>query len=249
MLNKKEKKSLIKNNNFYYTLRLNSYLANSGISSRRKSDIFIKKGMVKVNDKVIKDFNIRVSNKDRVVFDGNYIYPEKKVYIILNKPKKFLTTTKNEKYRKNIMDLLPKSINKRIYPVGRLDYNTTGILLITNDGYLSEKLTHPRYNLKKIYNVILNRKLHNIDKEKILKGIRLNEGIAKVDKILIKNENEIIIELHIGWNRIIRRIFQKLNYKIIELDRIFFCGINKNNVKIGEWRFLKKHEINMLKTI
>lgn len=249
MFNKQEKKSLIKNNNLNYTLRLNSYLANSGISSRRKSDIFIKKGMVKVNDKIVKDFNIRVSNKDRVIFNGNYIYPEKKVYIILNKPKRFLTTTKNEKYRKNIMDLIPKNINKRMYPVGRLDYNTTGILLITNDGYLSEKLIHPRYKMKKIYNIILDRKLNIIDKEKILKGIRLNEGNAIIDKLLIKNENEVIIELHIGWNRIIRRIFKKLNYKIIELDRIFFCGINKNNIKIGEWRFLKKHEINMLKMI
>lgn len=245
MSNNKEKRI----NNFDCTFRLNSYLANSGISSRRKADIFIKKGMVKINGKIVKDFNIRVSNKDRVNFDGNDIYPEKKVYILLNKPKKFLTSTKNEKCRKSIMNLIPKNINKRIYPVGRLDYNTTGILLITNDGYLAEKLTHPRYNGKKIYHVILDRKLNNIDKEKILKGIKLNEGNAIVDKLFIKNKNEIIIELHIGWNRIIRRIFKKLNYKIIELDRIFFCGINKNNIKIGEWRFLKKKEINILKMI
>lgn len=243
------KKKIIPKNKIDDTLRLNSYLANSGISSRRKADLFIKKGMIKINGKIVKDFNIRVAKNDIVNFNGDYISPQEKVYIILNKPKKFLTTTKNEKYRKNIMDLIPKNINKRIYPVGRLDYNTTGILLITNDGFLSEKLTHPRYNCKKIYHVILDRKLNNIDKKKILKGIKFHEGTAIVDNLLIKKETEIIIELHIGWNRIIRRIFSKLNYKIIELDRIFFCGINKNNIKIGEWRFLKKKEINMLKMI
>lgn len=229
------------------TLRLNSYLANSGISSRRKADIFIKKGMVQINGKIVKNFNIRVSNQDRVNFDGTDIYPEKKVYILLNKPKNFLTSTKKEKYRNNIMDLIPKNINTRIYPVGRLDYNTTGILLLTNDGYLSEKLTHPRYQCKKIYHVILNKNLNNRDKNKILEGIILTEGKAKVDNLFIKNKNEVIIELHIGWNRIIRRIFNKLNYEILELDRILFCGINKNNLKIGKWRFLEQKEILMLK--
>lgn len=235
--------------NLNVTFRLNSYLANSGISSRRKADIFIKKGMVKINGKIVKDFNIRVGNKDIVHFDGKKIYPEKKVYILLNKPKRYLTSTKNEKYRQNVMDLIPKNISKRIYPVGRLDYNTTGILLITNDGDLSVKLTHPRYNVKKIYYVLLNRQLQNIDKDKILKGIRFNEGTATVDNIFIQKENEVIIELHIGWNRIIRRIFSKLKYKILELDRIFLCGIKKNNLKIGEWRFLNKKEISMLKII
>lgn len=231
-------------------IRLNSYISYSGIASRRNADKLIKSGLIKVNNKIITDYGIKVTYNDKIKFKEKYIYPEKKIYIVLNKPKGLISTTKDEKNRKTIINLIPKYlVKKRIYPIGRLDRNTTGIILISNDGHLCKKLIHPKYNIKKIYHVILNKNLSFFKLKKIQNGIFLSEGkviIDHIDYLNYKKKNEIILTLHIGWNRIIKRIFNKINYQVIKLNRISFGGITNINMKIGEWRFLKKQEINFL---
>lgn len=234
------------------TIRLNKYIANSGICSRREADELITQGLVEVNGKVTTEMGYQVEKKDRVVFDGHSITPEKPVYVLLNKPKGYISTTKDEKARKTVMDLVANASPYRTFPVGRLDRQTTGVILLTNDGHLTKKLTHPSFNLKKIYHVTLDRKLSNADLQQIREGVRLEEGIAEVDHVSFiegKPKNEVGIELHIGWNRVVRRIFKKLGYEVETLDRVMFAGLTKKNIKRGHWRILTELEVNNLKML
>ena len=234
------------------SIRLNKYIANSGICSRREADELITQGLVEVNGKVVTEMGYQVQKTDRVVFDGQNITPEKPVYVLLNKPKGYISTTKDEKARKTVMDLTANASPYRIFPVGRLDRQTTGVILLTNDGHLTKKLTHPSFNMRKIYHVTLDRKLSTEDLRSIADGIRLEEGVAEVDSISYiegKPKNEIGIEIHIGWNRVIRRIFQKLGYEVEALDRVMFAGLTKKNIKRGHWRLLTEQEVNNLKML
>ncbi|MDY3318496.1 pseudouridine synthase [Riemerella anatipestifer] len=234
------------------TIRLNKYIANSGICSRREADELIQQGLVEINGKVVTELGYQVQKTDKVVFDGQSITPEKPVYVLLNKPKGYISTTKDEKARKTVMDLTANASPYRIFPVGRLDRQTTGVILLTNDGHLTKKLTHPSFNIKKIYHVTLDRKLTGEDMAAIAKGIRLEEGVAEVDNISYidgKPKNEIGIEIHIGWNRVIRRIFQRLGYEVEALDRVMFAGLTKKNIKRGHWRILTELEVNNLKML
>lgn len=234
------------------TIRLNKYIANSGICSRRQADELIKQGIVTVNGKVITEMGYQVQKTDKVVFDGQNLTPEKPVYVLLNKPKGYISTTNDEKMRKTVVDLVANASPYRLYPVGRLDRSTTGVILLTNDGYMTKKLTHPSFQVKKIYHVTLDRKLSMEDMKAIAEGIRLEEGIAQVDSISYiegKPKNEIGIEIHIGWNRVIRRIFQRLGYEVEALDRVMFAGLTKKNIKRGHWRILTELEVNNLKML
>ena len=234
------------------TIRLNKYIANSGICSRREADELITQGLVQVNGKVVTEMGYQVQKTDKVIFDGQGITPEKPVYVLLNKPKGYISTTKDEKARKTVMDLVANASPYRVFPVGRLDRSTTGVILLTNDGHLTKKLTHPSFNMKKIYHVTLDRKLDRADLNTIAEGIRLEEGVAEVDSISYidgKPKNEIGIEIHIGWNRVVRRIFQKLGYEVEALDRVMFAGLTKKNIKRGHWRILTELEVNNLKML
>lgn len=234
------------------TIRLNKYIANSGICSRREADDLITQGLVEVNGKVVTEMGYQVQKSDKVVFDGQNITPEKPVYILLNKPKGYISTTKDDKARKTVMDLVANASPYRVFPVGRLDRSTTGVILLTNDGHMTKKLTHPSFDAKKIYHVTLDKKLTSEDMKLIAEGIRLEEGIATVDQISFiegKPRNEIGIEIHIGWNRVIRRIFQRLGYEVEALDRVMFAGLTKKNIKRGHWRILSELEVNNLKML
>ena len=194
----------------------------------------------------------QVQKTDRVVFDGQSITPEKPVYVLLNKPKGYISTTKDEKARKTVMDLVANASPYRLFPVGRLDRQTTGLILLTNDGHLTKKLTHPSFGVKKIYHVILDRKLSVEDLRTIADGVRLEEGVAEVDSISYiegKPKNEVGIEIHIGWNRVVRRIFKKMSYEVEALDRVIFAGLTKKNIKRGHWRILTEMEVNNLKML
>lgn len=234
------------------TIRLNKYIANSGICSRREADDLINQGLVEVNGKVVTEMGYQVEKTDKVVFDGHGITPEKPVYILLNKPKGYISTTKDDKARKTVMDLVANASPYRVFPVGRLDRSTTGVILLTNDGHMTKKLTHPSFDAKKIYHVTLDKKLTNEDMKLIVEGIRLEEGVAVVDQISFiegKPKNEIGMEIHIGWNRVIRRIFQRLGYEVEALDRVMFAGMTKKNIKRGHWRILTDLEVNTLKML
>lgn len=235
------------------TIRLNKYIANAGICSRREADEFIKTGLAQVNGKVVTEMGYKVQPGDVVKFDGKTLSAEKNVYILLNKPKGFITTTKDEKDRKTVMDLIANATTARVFPVGRLDRATTGLLLFTNDGYLTKKLTHPSHSVRKIYHVKLNKKVTHADLDEIKKGIRLiPEGVAVVDNVSFiegKPHTEVGIEIHIGWNRVVRRIFEKLGYEIESLDRVSFGGLTKKNLKRGDWRKLDEKEVSFLKML
>ena len=234
------------------TIRLNKYIANSGICSRREADELITQGLVEVNGKVVTEMGYQVQKTDRVVFDGQSITPEKPVYVLLNKPKGYISTTKDEKARKTVMDLVANASPYRLFPVGRLDRQTTGLILLTNDGHLTKKLTHPSFGVKKIYHVTLDRKLSVEDLRTIADGVHLEEGVAEVDSISYiegKPKNEIGIEIHIGWNRVVRRIFKKMGYEVEALDRVIFAGLTKKNIKRGHWRILTEMEVNNLKML
>ena len=234
------------------TIRLNKYIANSGICSRREADELITQGLVEVNGKVVTEMGYQVQKTDRVVFDGQSITPEKPVYVLLNKPKGYISTTKDEKARKTVMDLVANASPYRLFPVGRLDRQTTGLILLTNDGHLTKKLTHPSFEVKKIYHVTLDRKLSVEDLRTIADGVRLEEGVAEVDSISYiegKPKNEVGIEIHIGWNRVVRRIFKKMGYEVEALDRVIFAGLTKKNIKRGHWRILTEMEVNNLKML
>ncbi|AER40812.1 MAG: pseudouridine synthase [Flavobacteriales bacterium] len=231
----------IKKNDF---IRLNHYLSNSGISSRREADKLIQSGIIEVNGKSISKLGTIIHMNDVITINGNRIKNKKKIYILLNKPKGFITSTHDPFNRKTVMNLIPNFSDYRIYPVGRLDRSTTGVLLLTNDGSITEKLTHPKYNIKKVYHVVLNKNIHDNDIHKIKKGkIFLHEGRVKVD-FIYKKKNKVKIGLHIGWNRVIKRIFKKLNYEVIQIDRINFGGFNKKNLNRGNWCFLNKKEVD-----
>lgn len=230
-------------------MRLNRYLANSGVSSRREADEFIKMGLVTVNGKTITEMGYQVQPGDIVKHEGKMLRAEKPVYILMNKPKGFLTTTRDPDDRNTVMQIIGSAVKERIYPVGRLDRNTTGLLLLTNDGALTEQLSHPSYNVKKIYKVELDRPLSRTDFEKIGQGVQLEEGRAMVDDIAIVSEDAktVGLEIHIGWNRVVRRIFESLEYQVVKLDRTIYAGLDKKDLSRGQWRFLKEEEVIRLK--
>lgn len=209
----------------------------------------IRKGLISVNGVTITEMGHKVKQGDVVRYEDKVLKAEKPVYILLNKPKGFITTTSDPKERKTVMNLVANACRERLYPVGRLDRNTTGLLLLTNDGDLAEKLTHPSHNTKKIYKVELDRPLTKNDFQKIMEGVRLEEGKAIVDDLAITSDDKktVGIELHIGWNRIVRRIFESLDYEVRKLDRVVFAGLDKKDLPRGEWRFLKPEEIIRLK--
>lgn len=230
-------------------IRLNKFIANSGVGSRREADELIKMGLVTVNGQTITEMGHKVKITDEVRYEGKKLKAEKPVYILLNKPKGFITTTDDPQERNTVMNLVANAGKERIYPVGRLDRNTTGLLLLTNDGDLADKLTHPSYNVKKIYKVELDKPLTKNDFIKIKEGVHLEEGKAIVDDLaVVGDDNQTIgIELHIGWNRIVRRIFESLGYEVVKLDRVVYAGLDKKDLARGQWRFLKPEEIVTLK--
>jgi len=235
---------------FSFPARLNKYLAHAGIASRREADELIEQGFVTVNGQVVKEMGYKVQERDVVKFKNNIIRPEKKVYILLNKPKDYITTTDDEKDRKTVMDLILNATQSRVYPVGRLDRHTTGLLLLTNDGELAQKLTHPSFEAKKVYLCVLNKPLKLEDMKKIAGGVGLEEGIAKIDAIEYadpQDKKRIGIELHIGWNKVVRRIFEALGYEVRQLDRVYYAGLTKKDLPRGKWRYLGEKEIIRLK--
>ena len=238
--NKKESEDLI---------RLNKYVANSGICGRREADELISKGLVVVNGEVIKEMGYKVKKTDHVVFQGKKINPEKPVYVLLNKPKDFITTTEDPMERKTVMKLVENACEERIFPVGRLDRNTTGLLLFTNDGELAAKLSHPSNEIKKIYQVTLDKALTAKDEEDVLEGLTLEDGDVKVDdlQVLSKDRNILGLEIHVGRNRIVRRIFAHLGYEVEALDRVMYAGLDKKDLKRGHYRFLSEQEVIRLK--
>ena len=231
-------------------IRLNKFLANAGICSRREADEFIEAGVVTVNGEVVTEMGIKVSRTDDVRFHNEPVTLEKKVYVLLNKPKDYVTTIDDPQQRKTVMDLVKGACPERIYPVGRLDRNTTGVLLLTNDGALASKLTHPRYLKKKVYHVFLDKKVTVYDMQQIRDGLTLEDGEIRVDAVEYVSEtdkNQVGIEIHSGRNRIVRRIFESLGYHVIKLDRVQFAGLTKKNVRRGDWRFLTEKEVDMLR--
>jgi 23S rRNA pseudouridine2605 synthase len=230
-------------------VRLNRYIANSGVCSRREADELITIGLISVNGVTITELGYKVNPGDEVRHEGKLLRREKPVYILMNKPKGFLTTTSDPEERNTVMHLIANFVKERVYPVGRLDRNTTGLLLLTNDGDLAEKLMHPSYNVKKIYKVDLDRPLTKGDAQKIIDGVRLEEGVAMVDDLAIVSDDRktVGIEIHIGWNRVIRRIFEALGYDVVKLDRSVYAGLTKKDLGRGEWRFLKNEELVILK--
>ncbi len=230
-------------------IRLNKYVANSGVCSRREADELIAKGMVTVNGKVVTEMGFRVKLTDIVCFDGKKILPEPYVYIIMNKPKDFLTTTEDDKGRKTVMDLIADKIEQRIFPVGRLDRNTTGVLLLTNDGEVTQALTHPSFEIKKVYQVELDKKATSADLDKLVSGIELEDGEAHADGVAFvesEDKRHIGIEIHSGRNRIVRRMFEHLGYEVEKLDRVSFGIFTKKDLPRGKWRHLTQSEVGFL---
>ena len=233
------------------TIRLNRYIANSGICSRRKADDLITSGLITVNDVVVSELGAKVNPaKDKIRYNGELLKREKMVYVLLNKPKDFITTTEDPQERKTVMELVKHATSERIYPVGRLDRNTTGLLLLTNDGDLAEKLSHPRNNVTKIYNIELNKNLTQGDFNKIAFGVELEDGFIKPDAVSYVtggSRKEIGIQIHSGKNRIVRRIFESLGYEVDKLDRVIYANLTKKDLPRGKWRFLTEHEVIQLK--
>lgn len=230
-------------------IRLNRYIAQSGMCSRREADEFIAAGVVTVNGQVVTEMGTKVKPTDEVRFNGEPLHSEKKVYILMNKPKGFVTTIEDEHAAKTVMDIVKGACAERIYPVGRLDKNSLGVLLLTNDGDLTKTLTHPSYNKRKIYQVTLDKPLTKADMEQIVEGIDLEDGKIQADEVSYVNDSkkEIGIEIHSGRNRIVRRIFEHLGYRVSKLDRVYFAGLTKKNLKRGQWRFLTPQEVAILK--
>jgi 23S rRNA pseudouridine2605 synthase len=234
-------------------IRLNKYISNAGVCSRREADNLIKAGAVTVNGKVVAEMGYKINPGDVVNYGGGVIKSERKVYLLLNKPKDYITTMDDERGRKTVMELIKGATKERLYPVGRLDRNTTGLLLFTNDGDLTKKLTHPKYEVKKIYQVTLDKNLRGEDFQQIVDGMELEDGPIKVDDIQFagdsKSRRELGIEIHSGRNRIVRRIFEKLGYEVIKLDRVFFAGLTKKDLPKGRWRLLDEKEVGWLKML
>ena len=233
-------------------IRLNKYIANSGICSRREADSYIKTGSVTVNGKIITEMGFKVKLTDEVKFDEAIISPESKRYVLLNKPKNYITTMDDERGRKTVVELIHTAAKERIYPVGRLDRLTTGLLLFTNDGEMAKKLTHPKHQVTKLYHVSLDKKLSMSDLKKISENFVLDGKMVFVDKVSYvenKPKHEIGIEIHSGRNRIVRRIFEHFGYKVTKLDRVIFAGLTKKNLSRGVWRHLTQQEVNNLQMI
>ena len=231
-------------------LRLNKFLANAGICSRREADEFIQAGVVTVNGEVVTELGTKVLRTDEVKFHDQPVTIEKKVYVLLNKPKDYVTTSDDPQQRKTVMDLVKNACPERIYPVGRLDRNTTGVLLLTNDGDLASKLTHPKYLKKKIYHVYLDKNVTAHDLQQITEGIQLEDGEIKADDVQYAHptdKKQVGIEIHSGKNRIVRRIFEALGYRVQKLDRVQFAGLTKKNLKRGDWRYLTEEEVDRLR--
>ena len=231
-------------------LRLNKFLANAGICSRREADDFIQAGVVTVNGEVVTELGTKILRTDEVKFHDQPVTIEKKVYVLLNKPKDYVTTSDDPQQRKTVMDLVKNACPERIYPVGRLDRNTTGVLLLTNDGDLASKLTHPKYLKKKIYHVYLDKNVTARDLQQILEGIQLEDGEIKADDVQYAHptdKKQVGIEIHSGKNRIVRRIFESLGYRVQKLDRVQFAGLTKKNLKRGDWRYLTEEEVDRLR--
>lgn len=231
-------------------IRLNRYISNSGVCSRREADELITKGLITVNGKKITELGTKVSKDDTVTYLGKKLQTGKKVYVLLNKPKGYVTTVKDPHAELTVLDIVKEATDERIYPVGRLDKSTTGVLLLTNDGDLTAKLTHPKYRIKKVYHVFLDREVIRTDLEKIVTGVELEDGIIAADAVSYPDQDDrtqIGIEIHSGQNRIVRRIFEKLGYDVRKLDRVYFAGLTKKNLPRGTWRHLSPNEVNMLK--
>ncbi|HBF05938.1 MAG TPA: pseudouridine synthase, partial [Prevotella sp.] len=231
-------------------LRLNKFLANAGVCSRREADEFIQAGVVTVNGEVVTELGTKILRSDEVKFHDTPVTLEKKVYVLLNKPKDYVTTSDDPQQRKTVMDLVKDVCPERIYPVGRLDRNTTGVLLLTNDGDLASKLTHPKFLKKKVYHVHLDKNVTAHDLEQIRNGIELEDGEIKADAVEYADDHDksqVGIEIHSGKNRIVRRIFESLGYRVTKLDRVQFAGLTKKNLRRGDWRFLTEKEVDMLR--
>ena len=231
-------------------VRLNKFLANAGVCSRREADEFIQAGVVSVNGKVVTELGTKILRTDEVKFHDQPVTLEKKVYVLLNKPKDCVTTSDDPQQRKTVMDLVKNACPERIYPVGRLDRNTTGVLLLTNDGDLASKLTHPKFLKKKIYHVYLDKNVTAHDMQQIADGITLEDGEIHADAIEYASDtdkSQVGIEIHSGKNRIVRRIFESLGYRVVKLDRVLFAGLTKKNLRRGDWRFLTEKEVDMLR--
>ncbi len=233
------------------SMPLNKYIAHAGVAARREAADLVRKGLVKVNDELVTEPGHKVSAKDEVRVNGKKIFLAKNlVYILLNKPKDYITTTDDPQGRKTVLDIIGRATSERVYPVGRLDRNTSGVLLLTNDGELAQKLTHPSNEVKKVYHVTLNKPLDKKDFEQILKGVTLEDGAANVDVLAyadMKDKTQIGVEIHSGRNRIVRRIFESLGYDVKNLDRVIFAGLTKKNVDRGKWRLLTEKEVRDLK--
>lgn len=233
-------------------VRLNRYIANAGVCSRREADTFIAAGNVTVNGKPVTEMGYKVRPSDEVRFDGRLLEQERKAYVLLNKPKNFITTTKDEKGRRTVMELISKASHARLVPVGRLDRNTTGLLLFTNDGDLSKKLTHPKHGVRKIYHVELDKNVKAADLARIREGLTLEDGVINVDEVSYIDsaaKKEVGIQISSGRNRIVRRIFEHLGYEVVRLDRVVFAGLTKKDLPRGHWRHLTAQEVINLKMI
>ena len=229
---------------------MNKFISNTGACSRREADNRIADGRITVNGKIVIEVGTKVNIKDAVCMDGIELQAEAKVYLVLNKPKDFVTTLDDPMGRKTVLDLIRHACSERVYPVGRLDRMTTGVLLFTNDGDLTKRLTHPSYNKKKIYHVFLDREITQEELDQVSAGLELEDGEIKADAISFadsEDKKQVGIEIHSGRNRIVRRIFEHLGYEVEKLDRVFFAGITKKNIPRGKWRFLSQKEIQMLK--
>lgn len=241
-----------KSQQFKEGTRLNKYIANAGVCSRRKADELIANGEVTVNGKVVFQMGFKVQEGDKVVYDGKDVKPEDEIYVLLNKPKNFITTTDDDRGRKTVMDLVSTAAKgKRIYPVGRLDRNTTGLLLLTNDGQLAQKLAHPSGEIRKVYEVTIDKELSekHFDLIKASK-VKLEEGLVLVDDVAFPDETDrqvVGLQIHIGWNRVVRRTFETLGYRVKKLDRVVYAGLTKKNLPRGKWRYLSAEEVRNLK--
>lgn len=235
------------------SVRLNKYIANAGICSRRDADVLIQSGNVTVNGEIVTELGIKVYPGDKVNYDGKLLLNEKKVYLLLNKPKDYITTSDDPQKRRTVLSLISGACKERIYPVGRLDRMTTGVLLFTNDGDLVKKLTHPKHGVKKVYHAVLDKNFSKPDMIKVIEGVELEDGVVDVDKISYiadaSDKKEIGIELHSGKNRIVRRLFENLGYNVVKLDRVSFAGLTKKNLQKGHWRFLTPKEVCFLQML
>jgi 23S rRNA pseudouridine2605 synthase len=231
-------------------IRLNRFIANSGVCSRREADELIRQGFITINGKKVTDLGTKVTYNDEVKYKGKSLSAEKKVYILMNKPKGYVTTVEDPHAEFTVLDLIGDACRERVYPVGRLDKATTGVLLLTNDGDLTGKLTHPKYKRRKIYHVFLDKKVSPDDLYRLSEGIRIDEELVVADAVSYadsEDRTQIGIELHSGQNRVVRRMFESLGYKVKKLDRVYFAGLTKKNLQRGKWRFLNQKEISMLK--